>query len=63
MSLANNEALQRIEAKLDSSADARSRWNSADPIREAILAELDKLATGPIARTALLMYEAIRVGC
>ncbi|MFZ1724676.1 MAG: bifunctional (p)ppGpp synthetase/guanosine-3',5'-bis(diphosphate) 3'-pyrophosphohydrolase [Dokdonella sp.] len=33
------------------------------PIRDAILAELDKLATGPVARTALLVYEALSAGC
>ncbi|MBK6377064.1 MAG: bifunctional (p)ppGpp synthetase/guanosine-3',5'-bis(diphosphate) 3'-pyrophosphohydrolase [Xanthomonadales bacterium] len=63
VSLSSNEALQRIEARLDASPAARRRWDAAIPIRDAILAELDKLATGPVARTALLVYEALSAGC
>jgi GTP pyrophosphokinase len=63
VSLSSNEALQRIEARLDASPTARRRWDAAIPIRDAILAELDKLATGPVARTALLVYEALSAGC
>ena len=63
MSQSNNEVLLRIEAKLASSPAARGRWDAATPIRDAILTELERLATGPIACTALLVYEAISAGC
>jgi GTP pyrophosphokinase len=57
------DALQRIEDKLASSPRARERWNAATAIRNAVLAELDDLATGAVARNALLLHEAITAGC
>ncbi|WP_423930803.1 RelA/SpoT family protein, partial [Dokdonella sp.] len=44
-------------------ADARSRWQTAAPLREAVLAELDRLQTGNAAQAALLLYEAMQAGC
>ncbi len=63
MSQSSNEALLQIEARLSSAPAARKRWEAATAIRDAILAELEKLATGPFARTALFVYEAISSGC
>jgi GTP pyrophosphokinase len=57
------DALQRIEDKLTSSTQARERWNAATAIRNAVLAELDDLATGAVARTALILHEAMAAGC
>jgi GTP pyrophosphokinase len=63
VSLSSTDALQRIEDKLASSTRARERWNAATAIRNAVLAELDDLATGAVARNALLLHEAIAAGC
>jgi GTP pyrophosphokinase len=63
VSLSSIDALERIEDKLASSARARERWNAATAIRNAVLAELDDLATGAVARNALLLHEAIAAGC
>ena len=57
------EVLHLIESKLAASDEARQRWQQAAPVREAVLAELDKLATGPAARIALLLHDAISAGC
>ena len=57
------DALARIDGKLAGSSDARARWLAGEAVRQAILAELDKLATGSNAQCALLLYEAMQAGC
>ncbi|MCB1579196.1 MAG: bifunctional (p)ppGpp synthetase/guanosine-3',5'-bis(diphosphate) 3'-pyrophosphohydrolase, partial [Xanthomonadales bacterium] len=57
------DALARIDGKLAGSNDARARWLAGEAVRKAILAELDKLATGSNAQCALLLYEAMQAGC
>ena len=57
------DALARIDGKLAGSKDARARWLAGEAVRQAILAELDKLATGSNAHCALLLYEAMQAGC
>ncbi|SFN42050.1 RelA/SpoT family protein [Dokdonella immobilis] len=57
------DTLVRIEGKLADSIEARTRWDAGEPVRQAILAELDRLATGSIAQIALLLYEATEAGC
>ncbi len=63
VSYSNTDALQRIEAKLNASTGVLERWNASTAIRNAVLAELEVLETGPIARTALLLHEALGAGC
>ena len=60
-SIADARAL--IESRLAESPDARTVWEARAAIREATLAELEKLATGTLAQTALLLHEAELAGC
>lgn len=57
------DVLLQIEGKLARSAAARSRWDAAQPVRAAVLAELGKLQTGHAAQNALLLHEAALAGC
>ena len=57
------EVPQLIESKLAASDEARKHWQQAAPVRDAVLAELDKLATGAVARMALLLHDAACAGC
>ncbi len=59
----STDALQQIEEKLASSSSALTRWNSTTAIRNGVLAELDELQTGAVARDALLLHEALVAGC
>ncbi len=59
----NIDAMQRIEDKLVSSPAAREQWSATAAIRNAVLAELEILQTGPVARDALLLFEAQLAGC
>ncbi|HET9033908.1 MAG TPA: bifunctional (p)ppGpp synthetase/guanosine-3',5'-bis(diphosphate) 3'-pyrophosphohydrolase [Dokdonella sp.] len=63
MSHSSTDALQRIEDKLATSPRAREQWNASTAIRNAVLAELDVLHTGPVACSALLLHEAQLAGC
>ena len=63
VSHSSTDALRRIEDKLASSPAAREQWNASTAIRNAVLAELDELQTGPVARDALLLHEALAAGC
>lgn len=63
MSQPSTDALQRIEDKLATLPVAREHWNASTAIRNAVLAELDELETGPVACSALLLHEAQLAGC
>jgi GTP pyrophosphokinase len=52
-----------IDSLLATSAPARTRWDAQASIRDAILGELEKLAAGAPAQTALLLHEAELAGC
>jgi GTP pyrophosphokinase len=61
MSTADARAL--IDTLLGASMPARTRWEAQAALRDATLGELEKLATGAAAQTALLLHEAELAGC